>query len=63
MKGFRILIWFIIFMFSISICLDMISEPNTIENIIGLIVGYLVIFISIKTKCFTNIKFKKKNEN
>lgn len=43
-------------------CLDMISEPNTIENILGLIIGYVVVFVSIKTKCFTNIKFKKKNE-
>lgn len=62
MKGFKILIWFIIFMFLISMSLDMISEPNTIENIIGLIVGYITIFVSIKTRCFTNIKFKKKNE-
>lgn len=49
-------------MFLISMCLDMISEPNTIENILGLIIGYVVIFVSIKTRCFTNIKFKKKNE-
>lgn len=62
MKGFKILIWFITFMFLISMCLDMISEPNTIENILGLIIGYVVVFVSIKTKCFTNIKFKKKNE-
>ena len=63
MKGFKILIWFITFMFLISMCLDIISEPNTIENILGLIIGYVVIFVSIKTRCFTNIKFKKKNEN
>lgn len=50
-------------MFLISMSLDMISEPNTIENILGLIIGYVVIFVSIKTRCFTNIKFKKKNEN
>ena len=49
-------------MFLIGMSLDMISEPNTIENILGLIIGYIVIFVSIKTKCFTNIKFKKKNE-
>lgn len=58
MKGFKILIWFITFMFLISMCLDMISEPNTIENILSLIIGYVVVFVSIKTKCFTNIKFK-----
>jgi hypothetical protein len=62
MKGFKILIWFITFMFLIGMSLDMISEPNTIENIIGLIIGYVVIFVSVKTRCFTNIKFKKKNE-
>lgn len=63
MKGFKILIWFITFMFLIGTSLDMISEPNTIENILGLIIGYVVVFVSIKTRCFTNIKFKKKNEN
>lgn len=51
-------------MFLIGMSLDMISEPNTIENIIGLIIGYVVIFVSVKTRCFTSIKFKKeKNEN
>lgn len=49
-------------MFSINMCLHMVSEPNTIENIIGLVVGYVTVFISIKTRCFTNIKLKKKNE-
>lgn len=63
MKGFKILIWFITFMFLINMSLDMISEPNTIENIIGLIIGYITIFVSVKTRCFINIKFKKKNEN
>lgn len=42
--------------------LDMVSVPNTIENIIGCIIVFLTIYVSIKTQCFTNIKIKKKNE-
>lgn len=46
----------------ITLGLDMVSVPNTIENIIGCIIVFLTIYVSIKTQCFTNIKFKKKNE-
>lgn len=46
----------------ITLGLDMVSVPNTIENIIGCIIVFLTVYVSIKTKCFTNIKFKKKNE-
>lgn len=46
----------------ITLGLDMVSVPNTIENIIGCIIVFLTIYVSIKTQCFTNIKIKKKNE-
>lgn len=46
----------------ITLGLDMVSVPNTIENIIGFVIVFLTVYVSIKTKCFINIKFKKKNE-
>lgn len=36
------------------------TMPSTIANIIGIIILLLYIVISIKTKCFTNIKLKNK---
>lgn len=51
-------------MYLITLGLDLVSVPNTIENIIGIIIVFLTIYGSIKTECFTNIKFKitKNNE-
>lgn len=64
MKYFKIIIWFILTMYLITLGLDMVSVPNTIENIIGFIIVFLTIYVSIKTKCFININFKitKNNE-
>jgi hypothetical protein len=62
MKYFKIVIWFILTMYLITLGLDMVSVPNTIENIIGCLIVFLTVYVSIKTKCFIDIKFKKKNE-
>lgn len=64
MKYFKIAVWFILTMYLITLGLDMVSTPNTIENIIGFIIVFLTVYTSIKTKCFTNIGFKtiKNNE-
>ena len=58
MKYFKILIWFILTMYLITLGLDMVSAPNTIENIIGCLIVFITIYISIKTKCFTDIKIR-----
>lgn len=58
----KIAIWWIIFMYLINICLDMISASNTMENIIGFCILILILFVSYTTKCFTTIKFKKNEE-
>jgi uncharacterized Tic20 family protein len=63
MKYFKIVIWFILTMYLITLGLDMVSVPNTIENIIGCLIVFITIYVSIKTKCFTNIKFKITKNN
>lgn len=38
------------------------SAANTVENILGVIILIYTVTISIKTKCLTTIKFKRKHE-
>ena len=58
----KIAIWFILSVAFMNIGLEMISQPNTIENVIGFFIIVAIVLISIKTKCLTLINFKKKHE-
>ena len=60
MKIILISIWFVIMMAMSVIAFDMISEPNTIENIIGFFFIVLFIVFSLKTKCLTILLKVKK---
>ena len=54
------LIWFIINLFVIDWSFDLISTNDTFLNIIGFVLFAAHALISIKTYCFTTIKFTKK---
>ena len=58
----KVAVWFIIFIILITLGLEMISAPNTIENVIGFFMVVAILYLSIKTKCLTIIKLKRKNE-
>lgn len=58
----KIAIWFILFMALLTLGLNMVSKPNTIENVIGFFIIVAIVLISIETKCLTLINFKKKHE-
>lgn len=58
----KIAIWFILFMALLTLGLNMVSEPNTIENVIGFFIIVAIVLISIETKCLILINFKKKHE-
>lgn len=53
-------VWFVIFTILITLGFEMISAPNTIENVIGFFMVVTVLYLSIRTKCLTIIKFNKK---
>lgn len=55
----KLAIWFLLFMCSLDLGLNMISKPNTIENVIGFFIVLIAVIISIKTKCLTKIKLRK----
>lgn len=58
----KIAVWFVTFIILITLGLGMISAPNTIENVIGFFMVVTIIYLSIKTKCLTTIKLKRKHE-
>ena len=58
----KVAIWYVIFIILINLGLEMISAPNTIENMIGFLMVVTVLYLSIKTKCLTTIKLERKHE-
>ena len=54
-KALILTIWFLAATILFSICLDMISVANTIENCVGVFLLVLLAAISVKTKCFIKI--------
>lgn len=56
----KVAVWFVIFTILITLGFEMISAPNTIENVIGFFMVVTVLYLSIRTKCLTIIKFNKK---
>ena len=58
----KVAVWFVIFIILITLGLEMISVPNTIENVIGFFMVVTVLYLSIRTKCLTAIKLERKHE-
>lgn len=58
----KVAVWFVIFIILITLGLEMISAPNTIENVIGFFVVVATLHLSVKTECLTLIKLERKNE-
>lgn len=58
----KVAVWFVIFTILITLGFEMISAPNTIENVIGFFMVVATLHLSIKTKCLTSIKLERKNE-
>ena len=58
----KVAVWFVIFIILITLGLEMISVPNTIENVIGFFMIVTVLYLSIRTKCLTTIKLERKHE-
>ena len=58
----KVAVWFVIFIILITLGLEMISVPNTIENVMGFFMVVIVLYLSIKTKCLTTIKLERKHE-
>lgn len=60
MNILKIAVWFIMLMGFINVSFHMMSQANTIENVVGFFLLVLIFLVSYKTKCFTTINLKKK---
>ena len=58
----KVAIWYVIFIILINSGLEMISAPNTIENMVGFFTIVATLYLSLKTKCLTTIKLDRKHE-
>lgn len=61
-KGLILVVWFVVSMALLTGSLSLMSAPNTIENILGVIVLAATVTLSTETKCLTNLIIKKKYE-
>ena len=58
----KVAVWFVIFIILITLGLEMVSAPNTIENVIGFFMVVATSYLSVKTECLTSIKLERKHE-
>ena len=58
----KVAVWFVIFIILITLGFEMISAPNTIENVIGFFMVVAISYLSVITKCLTTIKLERKHE-
>lgn len=58
-KIIKISVWVVCFFAALNTALRMISEANSVQNIIGFLFLVAIILVSIKTRCFTKLKSKK----
>ena len=61
MNILKIAVWFVMLMGFINVSLHMMSQANTIENVVGFFLIIITVLVSYKTKCLTIIKFKRKH--
>lgn len=62
----KFFIWLVFVMGATTWGFNLINLPSTIANIIGFAINVAVVYVSVKTKCFTTINFnnkQKKKEN
>ena len=47
-KGIRFIIFAFLFVFVYTLCLELVSAPNTFANLAGLIIGFCAIWLTLK---------------
>lgn len=55
----KVAVWFVIFIVLLTLGLEMISAPNTIENVIGFFMVVATLYLSVRTKCLTTINSRR----
>ena len=61
-KGLILVVWFVVFMALLTGSLSLISAPNTIKNLLGVVILAVTVALSSKTKCLINLIIRKEHE-
>lgn len=61
-KVVKIAVWLVLIIWGINQSFNMISQANTVENVVGFFLLVAIVLVSYKTRCFTTIKFTRKRE-
>ena len=56
MKLVKLIIWFIFTVSALTLGAEMVTEPDTLVVLIGITVIVATVLLSIKTRCFLDIK-------
>lgn len=55
-------IWLIVVCLAMSLISELLTMSNNLCNAIGILIIPIVVYVSLRTSCFTNIKIGKRNE-
>lgn len=61
-KVIKIAVWLVLIIWGINQSFNMISQADTVENVVGFFLLVAIVLVSYKTRCFTTIKFTGKHE-
>ena len=56
-------LWFFVVVIAMTLICELLTMASTIGNFIGIILIPVVIYVSLATNFFTNIKFKKNEKS
>lgn len=60
---FKLIAWLVCFTLALNFSFSLLTESSTIANIIGCFALGATVGYSVKTKCFTQFKKQKENED
>ena len=58
-KCLILVVWFVVFTALLTYSLSLITAPDTVSNIFGILILSITVALSVKTKCLTTIKLKR----
>ena len=56
-------LWFFVVVIAITLICELLTMASTIGNFVGIILIPVVIYVSLATNFFTNIKFKRNEKS
>lgn len=56
-------LWFFVVVITMTLICELLTMASTISNFIGIILIPVVIYVSLATNFFTNIKFKRNEKS